>query len=352
MRRLAVPVSDRIRPRAFGKRWLGSDVLNSLQPAVSVIVPTYNRANTVFNAIDSCLAASGLSVEVVVVDDGSSDATVAELSSRYGASGTRNLMGDNCVIWCVQPNSGACVARNRGLDMAIGQFVKFLDSDDWLNPGALEKEVCFARDTGADVIVTGWEELDNDDSGELRRTVHAAPRMDRGIDDMLLGRGPITTTGLYRRTAVRHLSWNPSCRKAQDWEWAWAVALSGARFRSLDISSFVYDRRGDNRIGTDPCALELAVKERQRILAMVELRLAELDQLTTERRHLLANYYYKDRLTLCRKDRRAWKRLWQHCRELGAPPPEPVTIIRILGYMIGRYSAVIIYDSLKRMLGR
>jgi glycosyltransferase involved in cell wall biosynthesis len=297
---------------------------------------------------------SGLRVEVIIVDDGSTDGTDALLQERFGAAGIPHVVAEHAVVWQRQPNSGACAARNRGLDLASGDFVKFLDSDDWLLPDALPLEVRAALTQDADVLVTGWHELDEEEEGISTLRQCPSPNIDRGIDDLLLGRAPITTAALYRRSSVARLRWNPDCRKAQDWEWAWEVALAGSKFRSLDVHSYVHDLRGVDRIGTETKAYQLSVTERRRILMLVESRLEGTGLLTQERKRLLANYHYKDRLALCRRGREEWRQLWSHCRTLddSTLPPEPIATIRLLGRAIGRYRAVVIYDTIKRILGR
>ena len=88
----------------------------------SVIIPTYNRARLVCRAIDSALAQTHPDVEVIVIDDGSTDDT-AECLAAYGER----------IRVIRQPNAGVCAARNAGMALASGDFIAFLDSDDaWL----------------------------------------------------------------------------------------------------------------------------------------------------------------------------------------------------------------------------
>lgn len=321
---------------------------------VSIIIPTWNRCRPLQHAIDSCLAVRGLSVEVIVIDDGSTDDTREALASRFGPEGRHCDVEGHSVVWQSQANAGACVARNLGLDLATGEFTKFLDSDDWLLPEVLPLEVARIRETGVDVVVTGWEELHAGPTGETLRVELASPHMEDGIDDMLEGRAPITTGALYATSFIRNLRWDSSYRKAQDWEWAWTVALAGARFHSMAAVSYVHDCRGDDRIGMDRRALDMSVDARRRILLWVEARLAGMDMLTSSRRQRLASYHYKDRLTLCRRGNGEWKRLWQHLQNLDDSrlPPEPIRFIRMAGRVLGRYRAVVVYDAIKKMLGR
>jgi len=91
-----------------------------MNPKVSVVIPTYNRASEVRNAIESVLTQTFSDLEVIVVDDGSSDGTGKILGESYG----------NRIRYYAQANQGASVARNRGVAEARGEWIAFLDSDD------------------------------------------------------------------------------------------------------------------------------------------------------------------------------------------------------------------------------
>lgn len=96
-------------------------------PKVSVIIPTFNRAHYLTQAIDSVLAQTYQNFEIIVVDDGSTDDTAAVLKS-YKAS----------VNYFYQENQGPSAARNLGIEMSNGQYIAFLDSDDLWLPEKLE----------------------------------------------------------------------------------------------------------------------------------------------------------------------------------------------------------------------
>ena len=95
-------------------------------PAISVVIPTYNRAALLMQAIDSALAQTWTDREIVVVDDGSTDGT-PEVVERYGSA----------VRYVRQTNGGEASARNRGVREAKGDWIAFLDSDDLWEPVAL-----------------------------------------------------------------------------------------------------------------------------------------------------------------------------------------------------------------------
>jgi glycosyltransferase involved in cell wall biosynthesis len=99
---------------------------------ISAIVPTYNRANLLCEAVDSILGQTCPVSEVIVVDDGSTDDTVSRME-RYGTS----------IRYISQRNQGPAAARNHGIRVAQGDFVTFLDSDDLWVPQKVEMQLEF-----------------------------------------------------------------------------------------------------------------------------------------------------------------------------------------------------------------
>jgi glycosyltransferase involved in cell wall biosynthesis len=99
-----------------------------MDPKVSVVIPTYNRAGIVPRAIESVLAQTVTDLEVIVVDDGSSDDTGKTLEEMFG----------DRIRYFAQVNQGASVARNRGIEEARGEWIAFLDSDDLWEKEKLE----------------------------------------------------------------------------------------------------------------------------------------------------------------------------------------------------------------------
>ena len=114
---------------------------------VSVIVPTYNRWPMLCDAIESVLGQSYKDFELIVVDDGSQDATVEQLS-RYGSS-LRVLS---------PPRRGVAAARNLGVSCSCGRYLTFLDSDDLWRSRKLETQVAF-MDAHPEVQICQTEEI-------------------------------------------------------------------------------------------------------------------------------------------------------------------------------------------------
>jgi glycosyltransferase involved in cell wall biosynthesis len=99
-------------------------------PLISAIIPTFNRAAFLAEAIDSILAQTEKDFELIVVDDGSTDAT-QELAAAY----------ENRIRYFYQPHAGVSAARNLGIRHAAGKFIAFLDSDDLWLPQKLARQI-------------------------------------------------------------------------------------------------------------------------------------------------------------------------------------------------------------------
>ncbi|MTI38283.1 glycosyltransferase family 2 protein [Fulvivirga lutimaris] len=93
---------------------------------LSIIIPTYNRKDSIGRSLDSVIQQANKQVEVIVVDDGSTDGTETFIEQQYPR-----------IRYFYQENAGVCAARNHGANMANGQFLYFLDSDDLMEEGTL-----------------------------------------------------------------------------------------------------------------------------------------------------------------------------------------------------------------------
>ena len=116
---------------------------------LSIIIPTYNRLWALPKAVDSGFF-EGRKVEVVVVDDGSTDGTREWLEDRKDVVSIR------------QDNWGKDWAVAAGVAAAQGEYIRFLDDDDWLEPRANAEQLALARETGADIVVAGYQDYYED----------------------------------------------------------------------------------------------------------------------------------------------------------------------------------------------
>lgn len=110
---------------------------------ISVILPVYNREKTIKQSIDSILQQTYKDFELIIVDDGSTDGTKRVIKE----------IGDSRIVYVYQDNSGACVARNRGIDMSRGEYIAFHDSDDTWISNKLEKQFNALIKSKADIVI-------------------------------------------------------------------------------------------------------------------------------------------------------------------------------------------------------
>lgn len=153
---------------------------------ISVVIPTYNRAHFLVGAIESVFSQTHPAQEIIVVDDGSTDGTMAVVKKYNGR-----------VRYLLQQNKGPAAARNRGIREAQGEFIAFLDSDDdWL-PEKLELQVeLFQKNPGLGLIATG-SYICNEHMSEPVPTVWS--RFCSNVREDLLVRNPWPTPSIMVR---------------------------------------------------------------------------------------------------------------------------------------------------------
>jgi glycosyltransferase involved in cell wall biosynthesis len=202
---------------------------------LSVVIPAYNAAGTIGACLASVLADDGVDPEVVVVDDGSTDGT-AEIARGFG---------DRVVVE-EGDHQGAAAARNRGLRRAGGRWVKFLDADDALVPGALARQLEEARALGAHArkVVYGdalWVDARDRPLGGPR----PAPRRP-GEDPVLhiLTQSPLTSCPLHRRDLLEEVGgFDEGLTKGQEHDLHLRLVLAGVEL--VHRPGWVYRYRND-----------------------------------------------------------------------------------------------------------
>ena len=196
---------------------------------VSVVMPCFNAERTIAASIESALAQGGedIAIDLVAVDDGSTDGSLALLRSLEPA--IRVLTG---------PNRGASAARNRAIEAARGDWFVFLDSDDWIEPGALVRRLQVARSEAADVVICDWIDVNDDGSGHLteqRRRSIDWPALQADAEVAIASHVWVTTAAILfsRRIVERIGGFRPDLPIIQDARYMFDAAFQGARFAYL-----------------------------------------------------------------------------------------------------------------------
>jgi glycosyltransferase involved in cell wall biosynthesis len=209
-----------------------------MTPRVSVVVPAWNRADFVREALDSALSQDFAPFEVVVVDDGSTDGT-GEILRGYG----------DRIRLHRQENAGQSAAVNRGVETARGDLVALLDTDDAWLPGKLRRQVpLLDADPGAAILYAALEFMD----GEGRTIPDPRPprRTPSGevLGDLLAGNFLRTPTVIFRRDLFLAAGgYDPALACVNDWD-MWLRLATGRRVIRDPVPSARYRLHGDQAV--------------------------------------------------------------------------------------------------------
>ncbi|HKT29392.1 glycosyltransferase family 2 protein, partial [Dyella sp.] len=156
---------------------------------VSVIMPVYNAEAWLRRAIDSVLAQHHDRLELLAVDDGSSDRSPEMLQTYAAADARVRVLRQPC-------NGGVAAARNAGIAAARGGYIAFLDADDWWHPAKLERQLASMRKSGALISYAAYWRVAED--GRLLSQVTPPPQVN--WQDMLASNFIGNLTGMYARS--------------------------------------------------------------------------------------------------------------------------------------------------------
>ncbi len=187
---------------------------------VSIVIPCYNRADRIMPSLMSVLAQTYPNIEVIVVDDGSTDETQRLFE---------NFSDDRVTYLRYMPNKGACHARNYGAERAHGEYIAFQDSDDIWLPDKLRRQLHFMAETGAGFVYCGMNRL-SPSGGKYYFPVHGFTGKDP-VTELLLENRVGTQTMLMHRDVWARVRFDDSFRRYQDWDFA---------IRTAKVSSMAY----------------------------------------------------------------------------------------------------------------
>ncbi|MFC1668295.1 glycosyltransferase [Chlamydiota bacterium] len=196
-------------------------------PLVSVIIPSYNSAQYLKEAIESCLDQTYENIEIIVIDDGSTDDT-AILVKHYG----------NNITYVYQKNSGLASARNTGIKRAKGDYVQFLDADDIILKEKIEFQVNYLEEhKDNDVVYCDVRYFENNDKKELidlqlqHHTGHILGKLLLEnfipLNVLLFSRKCIEKIGVFKGDGSYLYG-------VEDWEYLIRIAYNGFLFGYID----------------------------------------------------------------------------------------------------------------------
>jgi glycosyltransferase involved in cell wall biosynthesis len=213
-----------------------------MKPTVSVVIPTFNRAAALKNALDSLIKQDYSSYEVIVIDDSSTDST-ARLLKSYEKP-VRVLR--------TKRNKGAAAARNLGLKHAKGEYIAFMDDDcaahqSWLSD--MVKGIAEYRKQHKVAGIAGTVHFPRDAS-VLMKAIYTMPQMDEGTARVLSAGHETSTNNLsctnsiWKRSVLAELEgFDESLRRGQDSDLSYRALKRGYRFRLLPNAAVTHHYR-------------------------------------------------------------------------------------------------------------
>jgi succinoglycan biosynthesis protein ExoO len=246
----------------------GGQRMKPERPDITVIIAAWRAADRLRDAVDSALAQRGVSVEVVVVDDASTDSTfsVAEDLARADPRVRAFRLGRN---------GGPSAARNRALTEAQADWVAVLDADDRMVPRRLERMLALARERGADVVLGNLATVDGQGQSVSDEPFITSPDQPVALSAEDFVRGNLPTAGArtlgYLKPLIRRgfleqhgVRYDPRLRNGEDYHLILACLLRGASVWFSPDPDYLYTRMKGSlseRIGLDHLAALIAVEE-------------------------------------------------------------------------------------------
>lgn len=209
-----------------------------MERRVSIIVPCYNQAVFLPETLDSVLAQTYQNWECIIVNDGSPDNT-DEVAKMYCEK-------DNRFKYLYKQNGGLSSARNAGLEVLTGEFVKFLDSDDLLYPNSLKKSTkAFSDDNTLDVVYTDYEYFSEKKQSLIKRTIGI--KLKKNVLKHFICGWDITVSipihCILMKTKVitdNELKFDALLPAKEDWNFHISVAKHARNLKFIDSTEAVY----------------------------------------------------------------------------------------------------------------
>ena len=300
----------------------------SIASSVVIVVPCYNAAPTLRQALDRCITQELSSL--IVVDDGSTDETLQV--ARSFEPFAKVLTG---------PNRGVSAARNWGIAESTGEWLIFLDADDQLLPGTVEKRLAAAAENPeADVIVCNWQELIDDgqitSEGAVRSIDRTAIEADAEVATAAHVWAPPAAL-MYRRSLVEKIGgFRLDLPVIEDARFLFDATYHGARFAFSDHVGAVYRVRPDSLSRSNPARFwQYILLNGTQIEALWRARGA----LSTKQRDALADIYNHAARGLFATESPHYFDAVEHQRALGSPLPRHSRIAPPVARALGLRSA-------------
>ena len=214
----------------------------TVTPRVSVIIPVYQGDRFLAEAVESVLNQNFTDYEIIVIDDGSTDNSHAVLQPYY-----------NSIHYVFQKNQGVAAARNRGIQIAKGELIAFLDQDDfWLSDKLALQVACFESQPNLGMVNSGWQIVNQ--QGDLLGKVepwHQLPNLN--LEAWVLWKPVLPSTLMFKRKWLEQVGgFNPQFYQAPDVDLVLRLALIGCQADWVCQTTVSYREHPENSSRNTP----------------------------------------------------------------------------------------------------
>jgi len=252
-------------------------------PLVSIIIPTYNRSNVIRNAINSALNQTYKNLEIIVIDDGSTDDTKEVLS----------LYKDKIRYIKKPSNTGKSSSRNIGLSHSAGSIIATIDSDDFWHSNYLEKCINYLIDENLDIIFTTHASHGFNHKRYVREQYHIFKY--EQIRNLVLNFCLAPTSGVIMKKTAMAFGWHNETSEYEDWHLQIEYIVKNKKCKAGFISETLWEKREDEEVrnklkSTQHC---------QRLMNDTFILLNRLKgELTQKEYNIILQHYLKDTIRL------------------------------------------------------
>jgi glycosyltransferase involved in cell wall biosynthesis len=222
-----------------------------VQPLVSILIPCYNAERWIAHAIESALAQTWPNNQIIVLDDGSTDGSL-DVICRY----------ENHLRWETGPNRGGGYARNRLLEMASGEWIQYLDADDYLLPDKVARQATFVNERPDIDIVIGPTTMEFWSEEGVRRELISIPEPHDFWTMLASWALPQTGASLWRKSAILDVGgWKGDQPCCQEHELYLRLLIAGKRFAYHWSGGAIYRQWSDQTV----CRRDIPEVHRRRL---------------------------------------------------------------------------------------
>ena len=212
---------------------------------LSIIMPVYNVAEYVEKSVTSVLQQTYRNIELVLIDDGSTDGS-SEICQRLAESDSR-------IHLICKANQGVSVARNDGLSVATGEYITFADSDDWVEIDTYEKMMEYLQQTNADICVMGFTPEGNDGFVSfLQKEVKQVLSQHDAINNLIEGK--VYTWSIwdkiYRRELLSDIAFYKDIANGEDLLFNWQAFRKAYKVAYIPLHGYHYVQRMSSMTNT------------------------------------------------------------------------------------------------------